>query len=83
MNDISVEVDDFKVSNEALENQVEVCNNEKVKTEPDEFEDGDKKPLEDEDEGGSFNACDVEQVKPKPEELKLYIRFYLLQQQMN
>ena len=32
MNDISV--DDFKVANEALENQVEVCNA-KVKTEPD------------------------------------------------
>ena len=46
---------------------------EKVKTEPDEFEDGDKKPLEDKDkdEDGSFNACDVEQVKPKPEEFKL------------
>jgi hypothetical protein len=29
MTDISVEVDDF---NEAFENQVEVCNDEKVKT---------------------------------------------------
>ena len=33
-NDISVEVDDFKESNEALEYQCEVCNGEKVKTEP-------------------------------------------------
>jgi hypothetical protein len=46
---------------------LKVCNDEKVKTEPDEFEDGDKKPLEDKDEDGSFNACDVEQVKPEPE----------------
>ena len=37
--DISVEVDDFKEANEAFENQVEVCINDKVKTEPDEFED--------------------------------------------
>ena len=39
MNDISVEVDDFKDANEALENQVEVCNDEKVivKTKPEEF----------------------------------------------
>ena len=36
---------------------------EKVKTEPDEFEDEDKKPLEDKDEGGRFNVCDVEKVK--------------------
>ena len=64
MKDISVEVDDFKVSNEALENQVEVCNNEKVKTEPDEFEDEDKKPLEDIVEVERFNAYDVEKVKP-------------------
>ena len=42
--DISVEVVDFKETNEAFENQVEV--DEKVKTEPDEFEDEDKKPLE-------------------------------------
>ena len=28
-----------------MENQVEVWNDEKVKTEPDEFEDEDKKPL--------------------------------------
>ena len=34
MNDISVDVDDFKDANEALENQVEVCNDEKVKTKP-------------------------------------------------
>ena len=37
--DISVEVDDFKEANEAFENQVEVCIDDKVKTEPDEFED--------------------------------------------
>jgi hypothetical protein len=37
--DISVEVDNFKEPNEAFENQVEVCIDEKVKTEPDEFED--------------------------------------------
>ena len=67
MNDISVEVDDFKDSNEALENQVEVCNNEKVKTEPDEFEDEDKKPLEDIVEGERFNAYDVEKVKTQHE----------------
>ena len=36
---ISVEVDDFKEANEAFENQVEVCIDDKVKTEPDEFED--------------------------------------------
>ena len=36
--DISVEVDDFKGANEAFENQGEVCNDEKVKTEPDEFQ---------------------------------------------
>jgi hypothetical protein len=34
MNDISVEVDDFKDTNEAFENQGEVCNYDKVKTEP-------------------------------------------------
>jgi hypothetical protein len=45
--------------NEALENQVEVCNNEKGKTEPDEFKDEDKKPLEDIVEGERFNAYDV------------------------
>ena len=60
--DISVEVDDFKEANEALENQVEVCNDEKVKTEPDEFEDEDKKPFEDKVGGGRFNACEVEKV---------------------
>ena len=60
MNDISVEVDDF---NESLENQVDVCNNEEVKTEPDEFEDEGEKPLEDKDKGGRFNACDVGKVK--------------------
>jgi hypothetical protein len=32
---ISVEVDDFKEANEAFENQIEVSNDEKVKTEPD------------------------------------------------
>ena len=37
--DISVNVDDFKEANEAFENQVEVCIDDKVKTEPDEFED--------------------------------------------
>jgi hypothetical protein len=78
MNDISVEVDHFKVSNEALENQVEVCNNEKVKTEPDEFEEEDKKPLEDIVEGERFNAYDVEKVKTQPE---VQIWFELLQHQ--
>ena len=34
MNYISVEVDDFKDANEALGNRVEVCSDEKVKTEP-------------------------------------------------
>jgi hypothetical protein len=74
MNDISVKVDDFKDANEALENQVEVCNNEEVKTEPDEFEDEDEKPLEDIVEGERFNACDVEKVKNQPE---LQIQFKL------
>ena len=73
--DISVEVDDFKEANEALEYQDEVRNCEKVKTEPDEFEDEDKKPLEDKDEGGRFNACDVEKVKTEPDEFKIQIRF--------
>jgi hypothetical protein len=58
-----------------LENQVEVCNDEKVKTEPDEFEDEDKKPLEDKVGGGRFNACEVEKVKTQSEEFKLQIRF--------
>jgi hypothetical protein len=39
MNDISVEVDDFMDTNEAFENQVEVCIDDKVKTETDKFED--------------------------------------------
>ena len=70
--DISVEVDDFKDANEALENQVKVCNDEKVKTEPDKFEDEEKKPLEDIVESKRFNAYDVEKVKTQPE---LQIRF--------
>ena len=37
--DISVEVNNFKEPNEAFENQVEVYIDEKIKTEPDEFED--------------------------------------------
>ena len=61
-----------------MENQVEVCNNEKVKTEPDEFEDEDKKPLENIVEGERFNAYDVEKVKTQPE---LQIWFQLLQHQ--
>jgi hypothetical protein len=69
MNDISVEVDDFKDTNEAFENQVEVCNDEKVKTEPD---DEDKKQLEEIVEGERFNAYDVEKVNTQPE---LQIRF--------
>ena len=36
--DISVKVD-VKEANEAFENQVEVCIDDKVKTEPDKFED--------------------------------------------
>jgi hypothetical protein len=67
MNDISVEVDDFKDANEALENQVDVCNNEEVQTEPDEFEDEGEKPLDDIVEGERFNAYDVEKVKTQPE----------------
>jgi hypothetical protein len=43
--------DDFKDTNEAFENQVEVCNDEKVKTEPDDFENEDMKALEDHVEG--------------------------------
>ena len=65
--DISVEVDDFKDANEALENQVEVCNDEKVKTEPDDFEDEDMKALEDHVEGQRINAFDAVKVKTKSE----------------
>jgi hypothetical protein len=61
MNDISVEVHDFKDANEALENQVEVCNDEKVKTEPD------MKALEDQDEGQQINAFDAVKVKSESE----------------
>jgi hypothetical protein len=58
-----------------LENQVEVWNDEKVKIEPDEFEDEGKKPLEDKVGGGRFNACEVKKVKTQSEEFKLQIRF--------
>ena len=57
--DISVKVDDFKETNEAFENQVEVCIDDKVKTEPDEFEDQDKKPLEDKVEGERYTASNA------------------------
>ena len=50
----------------------------KVKTEPDEFEDEDKKPLEDIVEGERFNTYDVEKVKTQHE---LQIWFQLLQHQ--
>ena len=73
--DISVEVDDFKEANEALEYQDEVRNGETVKTEPDEFEDEDKKPLEDKVEGWRFNACDVEKVKTEPVDLNFRFGF--------
>ena len=56
MNDLSVDVDDFKDANEALENQVEVCN--------DDFEDEDLKALEDEDEGQRINAFDAVYLSP-------------------
>ena len=61
MNDISVEVYDFKDANEALENQVEVCNDEKVKTEPD------MKALEDQDEGQRINAFEAVKIKTESE----------------
>jgi hypothetical protein len=61
MNDISVEVYDFKDANEALDNQVEICNDEKVKTEPD------TKALEDEDKGQTINAFDAVKVKTESE----------------
>ena len=67
MNDISVEVDDFDDANEALDNQVEVCNDEKVKTEPDDFEDEDMKALEDHVEGQRINVFNAVQVKTKSE----------------
>ena len=67
MNDISVEVDDFDNANEALDNQVEVCNDEKVKTEPDDFEDKDMKALEDHVEGQRINAFDAVKVEAKSE----------------
>jgi hypothetical protein len=50
-------------------------NDEKDKIKPDKFEDEDKKPLEDKEEGGRFNACDVEKVNPEPENFKLQIHF--------
>ena len=43
----------------------EGCNIEQVKIE---FEDEDKKPLEDKVEGEQCNACDIEQVKTEPAE---------------
>ena len=67
MNDVCVEVDDFDDANEALDNQVEVCNDEKVKTEPDDFEDEDMKALEDHGEGQRINAFDDVKVKTKSE----------------
>ena len=45
-----------KDANEALENQVEVCN--------DDFEDEDLKALEDEDEGKRINAFDAVYLSP-------------------
>jgi hypothetical protein len=67
MNDISVEVDDFKYANEALENQVEVCNDEKVKAEPDDFENEDMRTLEDQDEAQRINAFDAVKVQTESE----------------
>ena len=61
MNDISVEVYDLKDANEALDNQVEVCNDEKVKTEPD------MKALEDQDEGQRITAFYDVKVKTESE----------------
>jgi hypothetical protein len=55
----------FLFNNEVFENQVEV--DAKVKTEPDMFEDEDKKPMED--------KVDVEKVKTESEESKLQIWF--------
>ena len=63
------EVDDFKYANEALGLQVEVCNDEKVKTEPD-----DLKALEDHEEGQRLNAFDAVKVKPN---LKFSLAFNL------
>ena len=61
LNDISVEVYDFKDANEALDNQVEVWYYKKVKTEPD------MKALEDQDEDQRINAFDAVHVKTKSE----------------
>jgi hypothetical protein len=44
-----------------LDNQVEVCKDEKVKTEPD------MKALEDQDEGQRINAFDAVKVKTESE----------------
>jgi hypothetical protein len=44
-----------------MDNQVEVCNDEKVKTEPD------MKALEDQDEGQRINAFDALKVKTESE----------------
>jgi hypothetical protein len=67
MNDICVEVDDIDDANEALKNQVEVCNDEKVKTEPADFEDEDMKALEDHVQGQRINAFDAVKVKTESE----------------
>ena len=50
-----------------MDNQVEVCNDEKVKTEPDDFEDEDIKTMEDHVEGQRINAFDAVKVKTKSE----------------
>ena len=67
MNDIYVEVDDFDDANEALDNQVKVCNDEKVKSEPDDFKDEDITTMEDHVEGQRINAFDAVKVKTKSE----------------
>ena len=73
--DISVGVDDFKDANEnsreALADEVEGCDVDKVKTEPDDLEEEelkkDMKALEDQDEGQRINAFDAVKVKTESE----------------
>ena len=62
-----------------MADEVEGCDVDKVKTEPDDLEEEelkkDMKALEDQDEGQRFNACEVKKVKTQSEEFKLQIRF--------
>jgi hypothetical protein len=58
-----------------LENQVEVWNAEKVKTEPDEFEDEDKKPLEDKVGVEDLMLVRLKRLKPSLKSLNFRFGF--------